>query len=143
MSLKRICQTNVLQIVIITFCTLLDIIELSPIAKHDTSLTERYTDLSNKSTFFHQVFSQRFSCRFALHFSLIRLYTKDSSVSNEAVAIIYTSRSRVLIGTSLFKRGILLPIYLVISHLLIYVLRFVKQFRLFCRTNPVASSSKT
>ena len=44
MSLKRICQTNVLQIVIITFCTLLDIIELSPIAKHDTSLTERCTD---------------------------------------------------------------------------------------------------
>ena len=44
MSLKRICRTIVWQIVIITFCTLLDITQLSPITKHDTSLTERCTD---------------------------------------------------------------------------------------------------
>ena len=44
MSLKRICRTIVWQIVIITFCTLLDITQLSPIAKHDTSLTKRCTD---------------------------------------------------------------------------------------------------
>ena len=43
-SLKRICRTVVWQIVIIAFCNLLYITQLSPIAKYDTSLTERCTD---------------------------------------------------------------------------------------------------
>ena len=149
-----ICQTIVRQILFkdiletIHFLTFLVFITVFPTIvcnfAREIHLLRRDTPICRTNQlYFHQAFTLRFSCRFAFHFPLIRLYTKDSSASNEAVAIIYTSRSWGLNGTSLFKRCIQLSIYLVISYLLIYVLRFVKQFRLFCRTIPVESSSKT
>lgn len=104
----------------------------------NTSLTERYTDLSNQIHFLPpSLFPNGFLVDSHFIPPLIRLYTKDSCTFNEATTTECTSRSQALNRTSLFKRCIQPAIYLKINSLLIHTLLFVKQFFFFCRTNPV------
>ena len=104
----------------------------------NTSLTERYTDLSNKSTFYRQAFFPTVFLSIRILFPPYSAYIQRIAVPLMRLPLQNVHRAlRPWIGTSLFKRCIQPAIYLKINSLLIHTLLFVKQFFFFCRTNPV------